>query len=89
MITGINNAGYDIIEAMYYNSTAGYCLGRNKHQYVTWWFTEKPDGSDVSFYHGNYFPIDADSPLRSAARAKADYCHRLCEAFHNIAEYGY
>lgn len=87
-IIGTENAGFNIIEAMRYDPTHGYCIGRSKNQYVTWWFCERIDGTGVSFYHGNYFPIDWDAPMKSAARVKADYCRRLMEAYENLSRYG-
>lgn len=85
-IIGTENAGYVIIEAMRYNPTTGYCIGRNKYEYVTWWFSEAPDGKSINFYHGHYFPINCLTPLKSAAKAKADYCRRLMEAYEYISE---
>lgn len=87
-VVGTRNAGFDIIEAEYTDGTHGYALGRSGTQYVTWWFTNC-DNTRISFYHGNYFPIDPDAPGKSAARAQADYHRRLADSFNSMAKYGY
>lgn len=88
-IVGRRNAGFKIIEAMRINPSHGYCIGRTNDQYVTWFFTETPDGKTVNFYHGHYYQIDHDAPLKSAAKLKADYCRRLMESYERISKYGY
>lgn len=87
-IIGTNNAGFDIIEAMHTDARHGYCIGRTKTQYVTWWFIESPEGGEYRFYHGHYFPINPDAPFKTAATVKADYCRRLMEEYESLAKYG-
>lgn len=89
-IIGTRNAGYEIIMAEYYNTTCGYCIGRNEHEYVTWFFSQwdRDRDKEPSFYHGHYLSIDHDAPFKSACRAKADYHHRMMQALKTLSEYG-
>ena len=87
-IIGMENAGFTIIDAKYTQGEYGYAIGRNKHEYVTWMYCNRNDRT-VNFYYGNYFPIDIDSPYKSAAKALADYYSRIAEAFNNLAKNGY
>lgn len=88
-LIGYENAGYQIIEAKFYNGTNGYCIGKTKEMYVTWWFAWADESKLPTFYHGHYFQIDHDAPLRSAAQVAEDYHRRLMEAFKNIKIYGH
>lgn len=85
-IIGQRNAGFDIIEATQTAENTGYAIGRSASEYVVWWFCT---GTGVDFYHGHYFPIDPDSPMKSATMAKADYHQRLAESFERLSRYGY
>lgn len=82
------NAGFTIIEAHYYNGKEGYCIGISENQYVTWGFSWADQNKQPSFYHGHYFQIDHDAPMKSAARAAADYHRRLMEAYEYVMNYG-
>jgi len=85
-IVGHINAGYTILEAHFYNAQNGYCIGRSKHHYVTWWFSQADMTKPANFYHGHYFLIDQRNPMQAAAQAAADYHHRLAESYEFIAE---
>lgn len=88
-VVGMENAGFTIIEAKSYDMLHGYCIGRSENQYVTWMYCEKADGQDVSFYHGNYFPIEWPLPMKASTKAYADYYRRLAESFQTMSECGY
>ena len=86
-IIGMKNAGFTIIDAKRTDGDYGYAIGRNDLEYVTWMYHSKDDRT-ASFYHGHYFPIDIDSPFKSAAKALADYHSRIADAFDTLAKYG-
>lgn len=88
-VIGTMNAGFKIIEAMRTDPNHGYCIGRKANEYVTWYFEETPDGKRINFSFGHYFTIDHDAPMKSAAKAKANYCRRLMETYESISKYGY
>lgn len=84
------NAGFTILDAIFTQETGGYCIGVNAHQYVTWWFMVRGENiNDISFYHGNYFLKDDDAPIKSMAKAYADFHRRVANAFDNVAKYGW
>lgn len=87
-IIGTQNAGFTIVEAAFTGDSQGFAIGKAKDEYATWGFTQRGEKQKADFYHGHYFPIDNDAPNRSAAKAKADYYHRLAEEFKQIAQYG-
>lgn len=87
-IIGMENAGFIIIDAKNTSSDYGYAIGKNEHKsYVTWMYDNR-DNRTVSFSQGHYFPIDVDSPYKSAAKALADYHSRIADAFDKLAKYG-
>lgn len=86
-IIGTKNAGFTIIDAKRTDGDYGYAIGKNELEYVTWMYHSEDDRT-ADFYHGHYFPIDADSPFKSAAKALADYYSRIANAFDTLAKYG-
>lgn len=88
-IIGQKNAGFEIIEAMNTSESQGYCIGKNELEYVTWWYVIPGEGLAAHFYHGHYFRNNPDAPTKSLAKVKADYCHRLAEAYEQLSRYGY
>lgn len=89
-IIRMNNAGFEIMDAIFTNDNNGFCIGVSPNQYVTWWFTTRGEKvQDISFYHGHYFMVDRDSPNRSRAKAMADFYLRVSQGFDQTARYGY
>ena len=83
---GAKNAGYTIIGEEYIEQDHGYVIAKNRTEYVTWRFVNR--GDEASYYGGHYFPIDIDSPMKSAAKAFADYHNRIADAYDTLAKYG-
>lgn len=86
-IIRMNNAGFEILDAIFTGDNHGYCIGINAWQYVTWWFVTH--GNHVDFYHGNYHLKDDDSPARSRAKAYADYYNRVANSLEQYSKYGW
>lgn len=84
----IYNAGFEIMEMINTDEHCGYAWGKSKAQYVTWFFRTDRNGTP-DFYHGNYFPIDADAPARTNAACRADFYTRLSEALWSYAKNGF
>lgn len=88
-IIGQENAGFEIIEAMNTSENKGFCIGKNKYEYVTWWYVLPGEGLAAHFYHGHYFRNDPDAPAKSLAKVKADWCRRLADSFEELGRYGH
>lgn len=86
-VIGMRNAGFDIVEATRTTGNHGYCIGKNKNEYVTWWYTETTY-DEVYFHYGHYFRIDPDSPAKTRAAVRADYYRRLADTFETLVQYG-
>lgn len=77
---------YTILDAVFTDQYSGYCIGRKNTEYVTWWFALR--GNIVDYYHGHYFRIDPDAPMKSHALAMADFYSRTAQGFRVNAKFG-